>query len=72
MSSSKGRKYVRAFKDSREDVHDEPRSGKPSVITEDLVNAMDEKIRKNQRFTILTSALEFPNVDRTNLHNFFP
>ncbi|GFV37211.1 HTH_48 domain-containing protein [Trichonephila clavipes] len=37
MSSSKVRKWVRAFKDGRENVHDEPRSSRPSVITDDLV-----------------------------------
>ncbi|GFY09995.1 uncharacterized protein TNCV_3699561 [Trichonephila clavipes] len=68
MSSSKVRKWVRAFKDGWENVHDEPRSGRPSVITDDLVNVVDEKICEDQRFTISTSALEFPNVGRTTLH----
>ena len=27
------RKWVRKFKDSRDNVHDEPRSGLPSVVT---------------------------------------
>ncbi|GFU51611.1 histone-lysine N-methyltransferase SETMAR [Trichonephila clavipes] len=67
MSSSKVRKWVRAFKDGRENVHDEPRSGQPSVIADDLVNAVDEKIREDWRFTISTLALEFPNVGRTTL-----
>ncbi|GFU22535.1 HTH_48 domain-containing protein [Trichonephila clavipes] len=68
MSSSKVRKWVRAFKDGRENVHGEPRSGRPSVITDDLVNAVDEKIREDRRFTISTLALEFLNVGRTTLH----
>ncbi|GFX06281.1 histone-lysine N-methyltransferase SETMAR [Trichonephila clavipes] len=68
MSSSKVRKWVRAFKDGRENVHDEPRSGRPSAITDDLVNAVDEKIREDRRLTISTLALEFPNVGRTTLH----
>ncbi|GFX12532.1 uncharacterized protein TNCV_3156531 [Trichonephila clavipes] len=68
MSSSKVRKWVRAFMDGRENVHDEPRSGRPSVITDDLVNAVDEKIREDRRLTISTLALGFPNVDRTTLH----
>lgn len=38
------------------------------MITEDLVNAVDEKIREDRRFTISTLALEFPNVGRTTLH----
>ena len=46
MSDSKVHKWVRAFKDGQENVHDEPRSGRPSVIAEDLVNAMDEKLVK--------------------------
>ncbi|GFW89329.1 histone-lysine N-methyltransferase SETMAR [Trichonephila clavipes] len=35
---------------------------------DDLVNAVDEKIREDRRFTISTLALEFPNVGRTTLH----
>ncbi|GFY32889.1 uncharacterized protein TNCV_4025131 [Trichonephila clavipes] len=68
MSSSKMRKWVRAFKDERENVHDEPLSGGPSVITDDLVNAVDEKIREDRRFTISTLALEFSKVGRTTLN----
>ncbi|GFU16885.1 histone-lysine N-methyltransferase SETMAR [Trichonephila clavipes] len=68
MSSSKVRKWVRAFKDGRENVHDEPASGRPSVITDDLVNAVDEKVREDRQFTISTLALVFPNVGRTTLH----
>ena len=33
-----------------------------------MVNAVDEKIREDRRFTISTLALEFPNVSRTTLH----
>ncbi|GFU74553.1 histone-lysine N-methyltransferase SETMAR [Trichonephila clavipes] len=64
MSSSKVRKWLRAVKDERKNVHDEPRIGRPSEITDDLVNAVDEKIREDRRFTISTLALEFPNVGR--------
>ncbi|GFV32290.1 uncharacterized protein TNCV_1675761 [Trichonephila clavipes] len=68
MSSSKVRKWVRAFKDGRENVHDEPRSGRPSVITDDLVNAVDERFVKTGDSQFSTSALKFPNVGRTTLH----
>ncbi|GBN21765.1 hypothetical protein AVEN_155627-1 [Araneus ventricosus] len=37
MSEGMVRKWVRQFKDGRTNVHDEERSGRPSVITEDLV-----------------------------------
>ncbi|GFX99360.1 uncharacterized protein TNCV_1550241 [Trichonephila clavipes] len=68
MSRSEVRKWARAFKDGWENVHDELRSSRPSVITDDLINAMDEKIREDRRFTISTLPLEFPNVGRTTLH----
>ena len=64
MGDSKARKWVRAFKDGRENVHDDPRSDRPSVITEYLVIAVDEKVREGRRFTISTLALEFPNVSK--------
>lgn len=34
-------------------VHDEERSGRPSIITDDLVQKDNEKLRDNRRFTIL-------------------
>ena len=68
MSSNKVREWVRIFKDRRENVHDELRSGRPSVITDDLVNAVDEKIREDRRFPISSLEFEFPNVGRTTLH----
>lgn len=49
MSDGMVRKWVRAFKDSRTNVHDEERSGRLSVFNEDLV---DEKVRENRRFTM--------------------
>ncbi|GFV41947.1 histone-lysine N-methyltransferase SETMAR, partial [Trichonephila clavipes] len=46
-------------------VHDEERSGQPSVITDDLMQAVETKIRENRRFTITTILLEFPDVSRS-------
>jgi len=37
MSSSVVRRWVRMFNERRENVHDDPRSGRPSVVNEDLV-----------------------------------
>nr|CAI5822056.1 unnamed protein product [Callosobruchus analis] len=39
------RKWVKAFKDGRTNVHVEERSGRPSVVNEDLVQKVDEKQR---------------------------
>jgi len=39
---------VRLFNERRENVHDDPRSGRPSVVNEDLVRAVEEKIWDNR------------------------
>ena len=47
-SSSMVRRWVRLFNERRGNVHDDPRSGRPSVVNEDLVRAVEEKIRENR------------------------
>lgn len=52
ISNSKERKCVRAFKDGWENIHDEPRSGRPSVITQEkksIFTAIDKNTRKDWR-----------------------
>ena len=49
-------------------MHDDPRSGRPSVVNEDLVRAVEEKIRENRRFTITSLSLHFPQISRSLLH----
>lgn len=68
MTEGKVRKWVRMFKDGRENVHDEPRSGRPSVITDDLVCAVDQKLHEDRRLTITTLSMEFPLVSRSALY----
>ena len=58
---------MRLFNEERENVHGDPRSGRPSVVNEDLVRAVEEKIRENRRFTI-TLSLHFPQISRSLLH----
>ena len=43
MSDGMVRKWVRAFKDGRTNLHDEERSGRLLVVNEDLVQKVDEK-----------------------------
>ncbi|GFY19679.1 HTH_48 domain-containing protein [Trichonephila clavipes] len=64
MSDRKVRKWVKKFKDRRTNVHDEERSGRLSVITDDLMQAVETKIRENRRFTITTLSKEIPDVSR--------
>ena len=44
MSDSKVRQLCRLFKEGRTNVHDEERSGRPSVITDDLVEKVSTTI----------------------------
>ena len=48
-------------------MHDDPRSGRPSVVNEDLVRAVEEKIRENGRFTITSLSLHLPQISRSLL-----
>ncbi|GFT77638.1 histone-lysine N-methyltransferase SETMAR [Trichonephila clavipes] len=65
MSDSKVRKGAKKFKDGRTNVHNEERLGWPSVITGDLMQTVETKVRENRRFTITTLSLEFPDVSRS-------
>ncbi|GFY15592.1 hypothetical protein TNCV_1282401 [Trichonephila clavipes] len=44
MTDSKVQKWARKFKDERTNVHDEERSGQPSVVTDDLMQAVEVEI----------------------------
>ncbi|GFV85501.1 histone-lysine N-methyltransferase SETMAR [Trichonephila clavipes] len=68
MSDSMVRRWVRQFNEGRSEVHDDERSGRPSLITEELVHAIDEKIKENRKFTISALAMEFPQISRSIMH----
>ena len=46
------RKWVRMFNEGREKVHDEARSGRPSLVNADLVHRFNERVSDDRRFTI--------------------
>jgi hypothetical protein len=52
----------------RTNVHGEERSGRPSVVRDDLVQSADQKICKRWRFTISELSCEFPQISRTPLY----
>jgi len=63
------RKWVRMFNEGRENVHDEARSGRPSLVNDDLVRKVNESVRDDRRFTISDLSLHFPVFkDSTLLH----
>ena len=65
ISDGMVRKWVRAFKEGRTNVHDEALSGGPSVINDDLVQKVKEKVHENRwlRFRhCLMNFLKFQEV----------
>ena len=44
MSDGMVRKWVRMFNEGRENVHDEARSGRPSLVNDNLVRKVNERV----------------------------
>ncbi|GBL85696.1 hypothetical protein AVEN_189982-1 [Araneus ventricosus] len=68
MCKGKVRKWVTEFKSGRDNLHDDSRSGRPSVIRDDMVASVEEKILENRHFTISTLSNDFPEVPRSVLY----
>ena len=68
MSEGMVRKWVREFNEGCDNVHDEPWSGRPSVVSDNLVGAVEAKVREERRFTISSLSLHFQQISRTVLY----
>jgi hypothetical protein len=53
------------FKDGQKNVHNEEKSGRPSVVSENLVKSVNQKIYERQQFTI--SALFSTRLSQSRL-----
>jgi len=69
MSDGMVGKWVRMFNEGRENVHDEARSGRPSLVNDDLVRKVNERVSDDRRFTISDLSLYFPQISRTLLYD---
>ena len=69
MSDATVRKWVRMFNEGRENVHDEARSGRPSLVNDVLVRKVKERVRDDRRFTFSDLSLHFPQISRTLLYD---
>ena len=69
MSDGMVRKWVRMFNEGRETVHDEARSGRPSLVNDDLVRKVNERVCDDKRFTTSDLTLHFPQISRTLLQD---
>jgi len=67
MSDGMVRKWVQIFNEGRE--NDEARSGRPSLVNDDLVRKVNERVRDDRRFTISDLSLHFPHISRTPLYD---
>jgi len=52
MSDGMVRKWVLMFNEGRENEQDEARSGRPSLVNDDLVCKVNERVHNDRRFTI--------------------
>jgi len=62
MSDDMVRKWVRMFNDGWDNVHGEARSGRPSLVNDDLVRKVNERVRDDRRFPICDLSLHFPQI----------
>jgi len=69
MSDGMVRKWFRKFNEGRENVHDEARSGRPSLVNDDLVRKTNERARDDRRFTIFDLSLHFLQISRILLYD---
>jgi len=69
MSDGMVRKWVPMFNEGREIVHDEALSGRPSLLNDDLVRKVNERVCDDRRFTISDLSLHFPQISRTLLYS---
>ena len=60
-------RWYRQFTAGRQCVHAE-RSGTPSIITDDLVELVRERLMENRLFTIMELSNNFPQISRSLLH----
>jgi transposase len=68
MNQKNVAKWCREFSKGRTDVHDEQRSGRPSVISDDLLQEFEGEIRANLRVTIREFHYITPEVSKTTIH----
>jgi transposase len=68
MNRQNTMKWCREFSEGRTDIHDEQRSGRPSLISEDFLQEIEREIRAKRRVTIRELLHIFPEVSKTTIH----
>jgi len=68
MNQQNMTKWCREFSEGRTDVHDEQRSGRPSLISDELFQESEGEIRTNRCVTIRELHHIIPEVSKTTIH----
>jgi transposase len=50
------------FSEGRTNVHDDDGSGRPSLVTADMLDQVNEKIRESRGFTTSELSTHFPHI----------
>jgi len=61
-------KWCREFSEGRTDVHDEQRSGRQSLISDDLLQETEGEVRANRRVTLRELHHFIPEMSKTTIH----
>ncbi|KAG5309177.1 SETMR methyltransferase, partial [Pseudoatta argentina] len=61
-------KWCREFKNGRTSVHYDQRSGRPSILTDDIVEKIENALRDDRRLTVDELSAMFPQISRSLLH----
>jgi hypothetical protein len=59
MSDGMVRIWCRMFSEGRMNVHDDDRSGRPSLVIADLLDQVNDKIQENRRFSLFLHLKRF-------------
>jgi hypothetical protein len=62
MSDGMVGRWCRMFSEGRTNVHDDDRSGCPSLVTADMLEQENDKIRDNRRFAMSELSTYFPHI----------
>lgn len=61
-------KWCREFKNGRTSVHDDQRSGRPPIVTDERVKKIDNVVRDDRRLTLDELSAMFPEISGSLLH----
>ena len=69
MSDGMVRKWVRKFNKGHDNFHDKLQSSWPSVVSDDLVRALEVKVCEDRQTTISSLSLHFQQISRTVVYS---